>query len=51
VITLENYLAPLGGWFTVIQGIIFIVCVLLFRQGIVGEIERLTKRRAAAPVA
>jgi branched-chain amino acid transport system permease protein len=46
VITLENYLGPLGGWFTVIQGVIFIVCVLLFRQGIVGEIERLVKRRA-----
>jgi branched-chain amino acid transport system permease protein len=49
LITLENYLGPLGGWFTVIQGVIFIVCVLLFRQGIVGEIERLTKKRAAAP--
>lgn len=46
VITLENYLGPLGGWFTVIQGIIFIVCVLLFRQGIVGEIARLAGRRA-----
>jgi len=51
LITLENYLGPLGGWYTVIQGVIFIVCVLLFRQGIVGEIERLTKRRTAAPVA
>jgi branched-chain amino acid transport system permease protein len=43
LITLENYLGPLGGWFTVIQGAIFIVCVTLFRQGIVGEIERLMK--------
>lgn len=42
LITIENYLGPLGGWFTVIQGLIFIVCVLLFRQGIVGEIERVT---------
>jgi branched-chain amino acid transport system permease protein len=46
LIALENYLGPYGGWFTVIQGIIFIICVLLFRQGIVGEIERLIKRRA-----
>ena len=51
VITLENYLGPLGGWFTVIQGIIFIVCVLLFRQGIVGEIARLTRRRAPVEAA
>jgi branched-chain amino acid transport system permease protein len=50
LITLENYLGPLGGWFTVIQGVIFIVCVLVFRQGIVGEIERLVKRRAPAAV-
>lgn len=50
VVTLENYLGPYGGWFTVIQGIIFIVCVLLFRQGIVGEIERLLKRRAPVSV-
>ena len=44
LVTLENYLGPLGGWFSVIQGALFIVCVLVFRQGIVGEIERLTKR-------
>ena len=44
LVTLENYLGPLGGWFTVIQGILFIVCVLVFRQGIVGEIALLAKR-------
>ena len=31
VITLENYLAQLGAWVTVVQGAIFVVCVLTFR--------------------
>jgi branched-chain amino acid transport system permease protein len=43
VIALENYLAPLGGWFTVIQGLIFVVCVLVFRQGITGSLARLVR--------
>jgi branched-chain amino acid transport system permease protein len=38
IIALENYLAPLGQWVLVIQGVIFVVCVLLFRRGIVGEL-------------
>lgn len=40
LITLENYLGPLGGWFTVIQGVIFVGCVLVFRQGITGWARR-----------
>src|SRR5207344_2177438 len=44
VITLQNYLAPLGGWVTVIQGVIFVLCVLLFRRGVIGELGRLLKR-------
>ena len=35
---MENYLAPFGRWVTVIQGVIFVVCVLTFRRGIVGEL-------------
>jgi branched-chain amino acid transport system permease protein len=38
VITLENYLAQLGAWVTIVQGVIFVVCVLTFRRGIVGEV-------------
>jgi branched-chain amino acid transport system permease protein len=38
VVALENYLAPFGQWVLVIQGCIFVVCVLLFRRGVVGEI-------------
>ncbi len=35
---LEFYLSPFGAWVSVTQGVIFVVCVLLFRRGIVGEI-------------
>jgi len=38
IIALENYLAPFGQWVLVIQGAIFVVCVLVFRRGIVGEL-------------
>jgi branched-chain amino acid transport system permease protein len=38
IVTLENYIASLGEWVTVITGGIFVVCVLAFRRGIVGEI-------------
>ncbi len=38
VMTMETYLAPYGAWVTVIQGVIFIACVLAFRRGIVGEL-------------
>ena len=35
---MENYLAGIGSWVTVVQGVIFVVCVLAFRRGIIGEI-------------
>jgi branched-chain amino acid transport system permease protein len=38
IIALENYLAPYGQWVTIVTGFIFVVCVLAFRRGIVGEI-------------
>ncbi len=38
IIGLESYLAVFGQWVTVITGAIFVVCVLAFRRGIVGEI-------------
>src|SRR5690348_347290 len=44
-ITMENYLAELGSWVTVIQGTIFVVCVLAFRRGVVGEIVHFVNRR------
>ena len=44
MIGLENYLATLGAWVTIVQGAIFVVCVLIFRRGVVGELGRLLKR-------
>ena len=38
VTAMENYLAQFGAWVTVIQGVIFVLCVLAFRRGIIGEI-------------
>ena len=38
IISLENYLSGFGEWVTVITGAIFVVCVLAFRRGIVGEL-------------
>jgi branched-chain amino acid transport system permease protein len=45
VITMENYLAEWGQWITVIQGAIFVACVLLFRRGVVGEIAHALRVR------
>ena len=45
VVAMQQYLGQyLGEWVTVIQGSIFVVCVLLFRRGIVGEIAAFFKR-------
>jgi branched-chain amino acid transport system permease protein len=44
IITMENYLSQLGAWVTVVQGGIFVLCVLTFRRGIVGELARLLRR-------
>src|SRR6201989_1224840 len=44
IIAMQQYLAGFGQWVTVIQGVIFVACVLLFRRGIVGEIAHLLKR-------
>jgi branched-chain amino acid transport system permease protein len=43
VVAMQNYLAQYGQWVTVIQGAIFVVCVLLFRRGVVGEIAHRLK--------
>lgn len=47
VVTIQNYLAQLGSWVTIIQGAIFVVCVLLFRRGIVGEAMAIARRLRA----
>ena len=44
IVTMENYLAQLGSWVTVVQGAVFVVCVLTFRRGIVGELGARLKK-------
>ena len=49
IVTLENQLADkVGPWVTVIMGVIFVVCVLSFRRGIVGELLALRGKRNGA---
>jgi branched-chain amino acid transport system permease protein len=38
IIAMQTYLAQVGQWVTVIQGVIFVLCVLLFRRGVIGEL-------------
>lgn len=38
IIAMQQYLASFGQWVTVIQGVIFVICVLTFRRGLIGEI-------------
>lgn len=45
IVTMQNYLAHLGAWVTVVQGTIFVACVLLFREGIAGVVARRLRRR------
>ena len=42
--TMQNYLAHLGAWVTIVQGIVFVICVLAFRRGIVGELAKWMKK-------
>lgn len=44
IVTMQNYLAELGSWVTIVQGFIFVVCVLAFRRGIIGEISNWLKK-------
>jgi branched-chain amino acid transport system permease protein len=44
IIAMQQYLASFGQWVQVIQGVIFVACVLLFRRGIIGEIAHFLKR-------
>jgi len=43
IVTMQNYLASFGAWVTVIQGVVFVLCVLLFREGMLGLVARKTR--------
>ena len=45
IVAMQSYLAGFGQWVTIIQGAIFVACVLLFRRGIVGVIAHALRIR------
>ncbi|MGE5515678.1 MAG: branched-chain amino acid ABC transporter permease [Bacteroidota bacterium] len=45
VVTIQNYFSEAGSWVTIIQGVIFVVCVLAFRSGLVGVLAPWLKKR------
>lgn len=49
LVAIQNYLAQAGAWVTIIQGVIFVFIVLLFRRGIVGELQHWLTIRNRAP--
>ncbi|WP_248305051.1 branched-chain amino acid ABC transporter permease [Devosia sp. FKR38] len=44
IVTMQNYFAGFGAWVTVLQGVIFVASVLLFREGIVGVLAKWLKK-------
>jgi branched-chain amino acid transport system permease protein len=44
IVAIQNYLNSFGAWVTIVQGTIFVICVLLFKEGIVGVASRALKR-------
>ena len=45
ILTMQYKLAPVGEWVLVIQGVIFVSCVLLFRRGVIGELAHALRIR------
>ena len=45
IAAMESYLSDLGAWVTITQGVIFVICVLAFRRGIIGELEAFLRSR------
>jgi branched-chain amino acid transport system permease protein len=48
IVTMQNYLASFGEFVLVIQGVIFVVIVMAFRKGLVGELSEWWKSRRSA---
>ena len=44
IVGMQQYLAPLGTWVMVVEGAIFALCVLSFRQGLVGQMAKMLGR-------
>lgn len=50
-VTMQNYLAGFAEWVLILQGVVFVVVVLMFPRGIVGEFQGWRLRKRGAPVA
>jgi len=48
VSALHHYFDALGAWVTVVVGLVFMICVLLFRRGLVGELDHFLSQRRYA---
>jgi branched-chain amino acid transport system permease protein len=49
IVSIQNFFADkVGGWTTVILGVVFVLCVMTFRKGVVGELLAWAGRRQAA---
>lgn len=46
IVTMQNYLSGFGSWVNIIMGVTFVICVLAFRRGIVGEIANFVAARS-----
>jgi branched-chain amino acid transport system permease protein len=44
IVAIQNYLNSFGAWVTIVQGTIFVICVLIFREGIIGVLSRAINR-------
>jgi branched-chain amino acid transport system permease protein len=44
IVAMQDYFAQMGAGVTIAMGVVFVVCVLLFRRGVIGELGRLLKR-------
>jgi branched-chain amino acid transport system permease protein len=44
IVAMQQYLANLGSWVLVAQGVVFVVCVLAFRRGLIGELGRVLRK-------
>ncbi len=48
--SLHHYFDALGAWVTIVIGLVFILCVLVFRRGVVGQLNHVLQQRRAAAV-
>ncbi|MGA7810768.1 ABC transporter permease [Bradyrhizobium sp.] len=52
LVTMQQFLAPFGAWVQIIQGLVFVICVLMFRDGLVvrGQLALTAIRRRKTPL-